>query len=71
MVRPFRRLWFAISVLALACCVFTYNPSGAATPPVQKRAPFAGAFDVREFGAKGDGKALDSPAINKAIAAAY
>ena len=26
-------------------------------------------FDVREFGAAGDGKTLDSPAINKAIAA--
>jgi polygalacturonase len=30
----------------------------------------AGVFDVRSFGAKGDGKALDSPAINKAIDAA-
>ena len=30
----------------------------------------AGVFDVRKFGAKGDGKALDSPAINKAIDAA-
>jgi polygalacturonase len=27
-------------------------------------------FDIRSFGAKGDGKALDSPAINKAIDAA-
>lgn len=27
------------------------------------------AFDVREFGAKGDGKNLDTPAINKAIEA--
>jgi polygalacturonase len=27
-------------------------------------------FDVRRFGAKGDGKSLDSPAINKAIEAA-
>jgi polygalacturonase len=30
----------------------------------------ADAFDVRSFGAKGDGKALDSPAINRAIDAA-
>ena len=69
-MKPFRRLWIAFLVLALACCVFTFNPSGAANPPVQKSAPFSGAFEVRKFGAKGDGKALDSPAINKAIAAA-
>jgi polygalacturonase len=69
-VKTFRRLWIAFLVLALACCVFTFNPSGAANPPVQKSAPFSGAFEVRKFGAKGDGKALDSPAINKAIAAA-
>jgi polygalacturonase len=32
--------------------------------------PAAGSFDVRTFGATGDGKTLDSPAINKAIDAA-
>ena len=32
--------------------------------------PNAGSFDVRTFGATGDGKTLDSPAINKAIDAA-
>jgi polygalacturonase len=36
----------------------------AANPPV------AGSFDVRTFGATGDGKTLDSPSINKAIEAA-
>jgi len=35
-----------------------------AAPP---SAVFTNSFDVRVFGAKGDGKALDSPAINKAI----
>ena len=69
MVKPFRRLWIAIFVLALAGCAFTYNPT-AYSEPVQKSAPFVGAFDVRKYGAKGDGKALDSPAINKAIDAA-
>ena len=32
--------------------------------------PRAGMFDVRRFGATGDGKKLDTPAINKAIEAA-
>ena len=32
--------------------------------------PGAGSFDVRTFGATGDGKTLDSPSINKAIDAA-
>src|ERR1017187_10238896 len=32
--------------------------------------PSAGSFDARTFGATGDGKTLDSPAIDKAIDAA-
>ncbi|HEV8370225.1 MAG TPA: glycoside hydrolase family 28 protein [Pyrinomonadaceae bacterium] len=35
-----------------------------------QRASSFGVFDVRAFGAKGNGKALDSPAVNKAIDAA-
>src|SRR5436190_7152663 len=35
-------------------------------PHAQQNAA-AGAYDVRAFGAKGDGKSLDTPAINKAI----
>jgi len=34
------------------------------------RAAHPAAFDVRAYGAAGDGKAIDSPAINRAIAAA-
>ena len=61
------------AILALLCCAFTLShaPSSGATIVVaQKSPPFAGAFDVRKFGARGDGKALDSTAINKAIDAA-
>jgi polygalacturonase len=67
------RSLLAILILAFGCSVFTNSPdaySSSTTPLAQKSAPFAGAFDVKKFGAKGDGKVLDSPAINKAIDAA-
>ncbi|HEX5483808.1 MAG TPA: glycoside hydrolase family 28 protein [Terriglobia bacterium] len=43
-----------------------------APPPLSAAGAFhaaaiSGVYDVRTFGAKGDGKALDTPAINKAI----
>ncbi|HSE15944.1 MAG TPA: glycoside hydrolase family 28 protein [Pyrinomonadaceae bacterium] len=70
MIRPLR---ISLLILTLALCAFTASHtvhSTATTALAQKSAPFAGAFDVKKFGAKGDGKALDSPAINKAIDAA-
>ena len=73
MLKPLRRSFTAILILAFGCCVFNYShtaSSSSTIPVAQKSAPFAGAFDVKKFGAKGDGKALDSPAINKAIDAA-
>ena len=71
-----KALWLAGFVFALLCCfvtaekaprayahiptaVHTTNPSGAARE--------AGVYDVRAFGANGDGKTLDTPAINRAI----
>jgi polygalacturonase len=62
MIRP-------LLILALACCSFAPPQTVHSTATIavaQKPA----AFDVRKYGAKGDGKALDSPAINKAIDAA-
>ena len=41
-----------------------------AAPVSPPQAGPAGVYDVRGFGARGDGKALDSPAVNKAIDAA-
>jgi polygalacturonase len=41
-----------------------------APPPAAPSPGATGIFDVRTFGARGDGKAIDTPAINAAIAAA-
>ena len=65
LIRLPKRLLLAILVVALSVGVLASAQNGT-----QKTAPHAGAFEVRKFGAKGDGKALDSPAINKAIDAA-
>lgn len=48
-----------------ACCI-----AGALMPWVLVVQVHAAVFDVKSYGAKGDGKALDSPAINQAIEAA-
>jgi len=51
--------------------VATEVPVRAAVPAARESSPELTAdFNAREFGATGDGKMLDSPAINKAIAAA-
>jgi len=64
-------------LLALALAVAPAAPSAfAQAAPSPARAPVArvidaqgvaGIYDVRAFGAAGDGKTIDSPAINKAI----
>ena len=72
MTKRIQRSLIAILFLALSCSILAYNPTAhsGSTPLWQKSAAVSGFFDVRKFGAKGDGKALDSVAINKAIDAA-
>lgn len=52
-----------------------YQIPNAAPPPLSAAGPFhpaqvSGMYDVRSFGARGDGKIVDTPAINRAIEAA-
>jgi polygalacturonase len=54
----------AIVIIFFGIVADTNNPTLAQSKPE------AVLFNVRDFGAKGDGKALDSPAINKSIEAA-
>src|SRR5437016_13692912 len=53
-----RDFWAAVAVSVLSTISFAAD------------VPANGIYDVRAFGAKGDGTTLDSPAINSAIDAA-
>ncbi len=67
-----RRNLLKLSPLALASTVGYVAPAlGQSTPIMPETHPNAGDgnFNVRTFGAKGDGKTVDTPAVNKAIAA--
>jgi polygalacturonase len=59
---PIRRHFLA----GAAALVAALPASSLAAPPI----PANSLFDIKRFGAKGDGRTLDSPAINAAIAAA-
>ncbi len=58
-MRTIARVGTALAALSIASALAVTVPALAATT-----------FNVKSFGAKGDGKAIDSPAIDKAIAAA-
>ena len=59
----------AAALVAAAVCIFSLVSKPLAAI-AQAGPTAASAFNVRTFGAKGDGKTLDSPAINKTIDAA-
>ena len=64
--RGFLKLTAAsIAGAAVGCAVPTARAKPSAPDPA-----VGNEYDVRAFGAKGDGKSLDTPAINEAIAAA-
>ncbi|QNI37323.1 rhamnogalacturonidase [Edaphobacter albus] len=58
------------TAVAAAAAAATAVPSVHAAPRSSAAFPAGAIFDIRSFGAVGDGKTVDSPAINKAIEAA-
>ena len=56
---------FALVLPSLLLCAAAFAPRALTQSPAAARV-----YDVRAFGAKGDGKTLDTGAINKAIEAA-
>ena len=62
------------SFIVLSCCALFATAAvpgliaGAKVVPPEQQASTSGFYNVKTFGAKGDGTTLDSPAINKAIA---
>jgi polygalacturonase len=65
----FVRILHKIALIIAAVLCLQFEHAVAQAIPGGSRLN-AKVFDVRDYGAKGDGKALDSPAINRAIEAA-
>jgi polygalacturonase len=68
--RSDRRELLRIGALGLGAAVGSALPEAHASPTDAAPASVTGLFDIRNYGAIGNGKAIDSPAINKAIEAA-
>jgi polygalacturonase len=67
---PNRRDLLRVGSLGAAGAALPALSFSAAAQENAVPAPAAGVFDVRKFGATGDGKTLDTPAVNRAIEAA-
>ncbi len=68
--RSNRRDILRMSALGLGAVVGSSLPEAYAARRSSPSAGMPGVFDIRTYGAVGDGKTVDSPAINKAIEAA-
>jgi len=71
-MKTMKTAWPLLLVAFVVCALtLTKTTLSAGTPADQQTAAATSrAFDVHAYGAKGDGKALDSPAVNRAIEAA-
>jgi polygalacturonase len=69
-INPARRELLRFGGMGLAAAAVSAVPSASAATKPSAVFPTGAIFDVRTYGAVGDGKAVDSPAINKAIEAA-
>jgi polygalacturonase len=71
-MNEFRRKFLAFAGFGAAgAAIAAIVPPGAHAEPFPATgAPVSGVFDVRTFGAKGDGTTIDTPAVNRAIEAA-
>jgi polygalacturonase len=71
-----KQLWtVSVFLFASAACLMLVHGQIAVSPAETAQVPqtqgaAAGVYDVRSFGATGDGRTLDTPAVNKAIEAA-
>lgn len=62
-----RRPIYFVLIATVSFCSFYFNTGSSAAPKAVRLTPY---FNIRDYGALGDGKSLDTVAINKTIDAA-